>query len=261
MSQAVRTKIFYFTGTGNSLLIAKAIASELKDAEIVRITQNKETILEGDCTGVGLIFPVYYGGLPSLVQKFLPTLKVYKDSYVFGVATYAGGLGRALSQLRAELQEIGLDLSSGFRLRMPQNYIMAYDVPDDDKVAMILARAQEEIPTIVDVISSKQIHRPVSDFPEYSSQSERYNRFIAKVKDTDTRFWCDDNCTECGICVRICPVQNIVLDNGRPRWLHKCEMCLGCLNWCPEESIQYGEDTSEKGRYTNPHVSRSEIER
>ena len=242
------------------MMIARTIASELDDTEIVRITDTTQINVDDECTRVGLVFPVYYGGLPSLVQKFIPNLNSFKDIYVFAVTTHAGGPGRALSQLRDELQQIGLDLSSGYNLRMPQNYIMAYDIQDENLVNTIITKARDGIPEIVDIVRSKQIRRPDAESPPYSGQSERYHKFIAKVKDTDTYLWCDESCTECGACVRVCPVQNIVLDDGQPRWLHNCEQCLACLNWCPEEAIQYGERTSEKGRYTNPQVTIEELE-
>lgn len=247
--------MFCFTGTGNSWMIAKKLASELKDSEIVRITQDCDFVVEDDTTRLGLIFPVYYGGLPALVRNFLPSLQPYKDCYFFAVTTHAGNPGRALAQLRAELQQVGLQLSSGFNLRMPQNYIMSYNVPDKVQVNSILARALDITPPIIDVIRSKRTRLPETNFPPYSGQSKRYQNFIAKVKDSDTRFWCDEGCIECEVCVRVCPVQNIVIVNGTPQWFHNCEQCLACLNWCPVRAIQYGEWTSEKGRYTNPQVT------
>lgn len=259
MVELVRTVIFYFTGTGNSLMIAKSISSQIQESKLIRISQFLDISDEDDCLRVGLIFPVYYGGLPSLVRELLPALKIFQDGYFFAVSTYASGPGRALAQLRAELQSIGLELSAGFSLRMPQNFIMSYDVPDDKKVTTIIDRMQERLPAIVETIRTMKLHRPESNFQFYSGQSQRYHDFIARVKKTDTSFWCDDRCTGCRICVLICPVQNVVLDNTRPQWLHNCEQCLACFNWCPNEAIQCGNNTSEKGRYTNPLITIEEM--
>lgn len=44
----------------------------------------------------------------------------------------------------------------------------------------------------------------------------------------------------CGICARVCPVDNIEMADGRPVWQNRCENCLACVNWCPREAIQGG---------------------
>jgi len=53
-------------------MIAKSIAAEMEYSEIVRISHAVENSVEDGSTQVGLVFPAYYGGLPSLVQKLLP---------------------------------------------------------------------------------------------------------------------------------------------------------------------------------------------
>ncbi|MFW9844723.1 MAG: EFR1 family ferrodoxin [Candidatus Thorarchaeota archaeon] len=252
-------KIFCFTGTGNSLMIAKAIALGLEYAEVIRITRHTRFDVLENLTQVGLIFPIYYGGLPSLVLDFLPNLKIAKGIYIFAVTTYAGGPGKALPQLHAELGQIDLRLSSGFNLYMPQNFIMTNKVPNEEEVNGILAEACSKIPSIVDAIKNKYANLPDYDSSTYSGQSDRYKRFLIEVNGYDTRFWCDESCTECEICVRVCPTQNIILKDGQLLWLGRCEQCLACLNWCPMHAIQHGTRTSEKGRYTNPRITLEEM--
>ncbi|MHA1962577.1 MAG: EFR1 family ferrodoxin [Candidatus Thorarchaeota archaeon] len=254
------TRIYYFSGTGNSLMIARVIAAELGDTEIIRISGTVKVSTSDSCTRVGLVFPVYYGGLPLIVQKFLPSLESFRDCYFFSVANHAGGPGRAISQLRAELQQVGLSLASGFRLKMPQNFTIGYNAPNEDEVTAILTNALSKIPDIVDYVKSMKIRPSTADTSAYSGQSRRYHRFIAEVNDSDTEFWCEDSCTECEACVRVCPVRNIVMEDGRPSWLNKCEQCLACVNWCPVEAIQHGRDSLGRGRYTNPQVTIEDFE-
>ena len=130
-------------------MIARAIAADLGDTEIIRISDAIMENASENCIRVGLVFPVYYGGLPLIVQKFLPSLESFRDCYFFAVATHAGGPGRTISQLSAELQQIGISLSSGFRLRMPQNFTIGYDAPDEEEVISILNNALHKIPFFV----------------------------------------------------------------------------------------------------------------
>jgi Pyruvate/2-oxoacid:ferredoxin oxidoreductase delta subunit len=41
---------------------------------------------------------------------------------------------------------------------------------------------------------------------------------------------------------------------GKPIWQHTCEQCFACLQWCPEEAIQYGKNTKKKRRYHHPEI-------
>jgi len=47
--------------------------------------------------------------------------------------------------------------------------------------------------------------------------------------------------------------------NEKPSWLHRCEQCLACLQWCPQEAIQYGEKTVKYPRYHHPEVVLKDI--
>ena len=79
------------------------------------------------------------------------------------------------------------------------------------------------------------------------------------VKTLDKNFHIDGTCTSCGICERICPVKNITLEAGRPVWHGSCEQCLACIQWCPEECIQYGRKTKNYERYHHPEVKVNDV--
>ncbi len=253
----MKRKIFYFTGTGNSLMAVKAISIALGDTDIASIPQFQNEGLDKSFDTLGLVFPVYWEGLPLKVLKFLATLKEYKGSYIFAVATHAGDPGQVLSQLRLELQKIGLDLSAGFLLRMPTNYIIRDSPPTAKSIQTHLDNADQAITEMVDIIKNKTIDQPSSELFSYSSS---YQPFLAAVNSSDEKFWVDESCTECEVCIRVCPVQNIRMNESRPEWLHQCEQCLACINWCPERAIQFGTGTESRGRYTNPRVTVEEME-
>ena len=87
----MKTTIYYFTGTGNTLSIAKDLAQELSrelgDTELLPIASliHQETIV-ADADAVGIAFPVYFLDMPGLVREFVKKLRFIGKPYIFGLA-------------------------------------------------------------------------------------------------------------------------------------------------------------------------------
>lgn len=62
-------------------------------------------------------------------------------------------------------------------------------------------------------------------------------------------FVASDACTGCGQCARLCPTNNITIQNGRPVWGSDCTHCMACICRCPAEAIEYGKRSVGKSRY------------
>lgn len=238
-------------------MVAREISKALGDADVTSIARYQGEDQDSSYDTLGIVFPVYWNGLPLEVSRFLPKLKGIQANFVFAVETHGGDPGDALSQLNSELQVIGHDLHAGFLLRMPGNYIISYDAPSEGGIKRIIENADRTIPEIVENIRNRMVNFSSAD---YSGHSSSYQQFLDRVKTCDEKFWVDDSCTECEVCVRVCPVQNIRMNEGRPEWLHQCELCLGCINWCPEQAIQFESGTERRGRYTNPRVTIEDME-
>ena len=86
-----------------------------------------------------------------------------------------------------------------------------------------------------------------------------YRKSLPNVPKMDKAFFADEKCTACRICANLCPARNIVMAEGKPAWQHQCEQCFACLQWCPEEAIQYGKNTKSKKRYHDPEISLKDI--
>ena len=63
------------------------------------------------------------------------------------------------------------------------------------------------------------------------------------------KFFATSNCNGCGKCVEVCPLNNVTLFNGKPKWDKNCTHCMACINSCPQKSIEYGKSTKGKNRY------------
>ena len=250
--------ICWFSGTGNSLYAAKLLAESLPGALLVSMS-TPPTDLEpmgGSGSSIGFVFPSYYGDLPRIVRAFVEKLTILPGADVFVLVTM-GALGQGAVKAMADLlAEKGQSLRYGTGVRMLANYIISYDP------ALFGAAADRRVHAQLDR-AGKKIKRIAGDIAA-GKQTITTNRLTAKtlyenIPALDANFAATNACTGCGLCSKICPVQNIVPVDGKPHWLHHCEHCVACISWCPAEAIQYGQKTARRTRYRNPRIDRAEL--
>ncbi|MFX0032138.1 MAG: EFR1 family ferrodoxin [Candidatus Hodarchaeota archaeon] len=258
----MKTTIYFFTGTGNSLRVAKLLAESLGDCELVAIAKVwKVEKIESTSENVGFVFPLYYFGLPKIVYDFLHKLITDESSYFFSVITSAEDLNDfPFQQINNILKMKGKELKVGSIINMPNNYIIGYDVTPEVRQSKLFEIMVEKIRLISEVIKSGGKNITEEILEREAERHERINReFREGVNKMDELFYATDSCNNCGICVKVCPVNNIKLKNGIPEWQHNCQLCLACLHFCPETAIQYGKDTLKVGRYHHPEILLKDI--
>jgi len=258
----MKTVIYYFTGTGNSLAAAKKIAAVLGDCELVPIAslQNTPGDILPEADRVGIVSPVYDFGLPSLVAEFAGRLDLSKAGYSFCVLTMGGMGGSALRQMDdIVIKKSGRPLDAAWAVRMVGNFVPLYTPAEGKKKDELLAAADAKITGIAGMIDTGLTVRPgISPFTSLLKHL-MYDGFIRQIHRADAQFVADENCTSCGTCSTVCPVKNIVMVNEKPSWQHHCELCMACLNLCPAKAIQWGPKTKARGRYRHPDVKISDM--
>jgi ferredoxin len=260
----MKTLIYYFTGTGNSLAAAKKIAAAPGDCELVSIASLKDTLgtVTPDAERVGIVCPVYFSGLPLMVEEFSGRLDLSRTRYAFGVVTFGGsGSAPALRQLDRLLRKHGRGLDAGYSVKMPGNYIFMYGSPAGKNQVDLLASADSQIAGMLPAIERCE-HRdlPWSVFG-WLLHAVAYPWFVSHAHTEDRKFSVSDACTSCGTCTQVCPAGNIELVGGRPVWQHRCEVCCACIHLCPPQAIQAGSKTPGRQRYRNPSVSIADLKR
>lgn len=237
--------IYYFSGTGNSKYAAEKLAVKTGD-RAVNIADIMNGNAEIENNGVtGIVFPVYFWGLPEIIKRFSKKIKGNLGSYVYAVITCGANTGTADKMLE-KLLERKLDYS--FSLRMPDNYVVMYNPCTKEKAIKFLRHSDKELDIICDEINRRETKRAGSTGGEMKSMviSHLYDIFR-----TTSKFYADEKCTSCGLCKRICPEGAIEIKNGKPVWTKpKCQHCTACINRCPAEAIQFGKKTSERNRYS-----------
>lgn len=251
----MKTTIYYYTGTGNSLWTARLLASAIAPSEVISMADLHDGPVRVSGDSVGLVFPVHMWGVPAPVLNFISRLEADQGTYFFAAAVNAGQVSRTLIQLRDSMGSLGMTLSSGFDIVLPSNYIPWGGPPPAARQQKLFEAAREKIRNATPVILGRR-QSPVDRGPLWQRIifTALYHMTFRMISKMDRDFWADENCNSCLICEKICPVGNISMNDGRPEWHHRCEQCLSCIQWCPKESIQYGKKTPAYERYHHPEV-------
>ena len=251
------TRIFCFSGTGNSLAVAKHLAEDLGGAEVAPVSRAMKQAVTGDADCIGIVFPVYAWGLPLMVAEFAKKFRAPSSAYVFAVATYGGFPGGTLLQLRDILAANGVRLSAGFGVTMPGNYIVLYDIKPAERVGKTLGNERARTKEIAAAVKERKPGRIAANNFLVNALFTNliYKGFSRHVRAADKSYRATDKCNGCGICASVCPAENIRMANGRPEWQHKCEQCVACLHWCPTEAIEFGKRTEGRKRYHHPDMT------
>lgn len=250
--------IFYFTGTGNSLYVANKM-QELDGGELINMGRGlKEKkfnykIKKGE--KIGIIFPNYYWGLPTIVSEFMNNLKIESDEtpFIYTIITCGANVGNGDKYLAKILKSKNLELNSSYSVEMPSNYIVLYD-PVKKDINLSLNDAESEIEKIAESIKNNKegYFADRGPVPIFSSIAQKVYGIQRKTK----KFYVTEKCTSCGQCEEICPSETINIKDGNPEWTAaKCSHCVACISRCPQKAIEYGNSTQERKRYINPNVS------
>ncbi|MCC8145052.1 MAG: EFR1 family ferrodoxin [Bacteroidales bacterium] len=256
--------VFYFSGTGNSLWVAKELSQKFGE-EMISIAgemQNASSLcyeLKPD-ERIFFVFPVHSWGPAVLVSRFIQrfTWQHYDGQPVYTVCTCGDECGYTDRKMKELLHEKAIRLTASYSLVMPNNYILlpGFGVDPQDVEKDKLEKAPSALQTIIEAIRSGE---ESSDLYKTGSLPWLKSRVIypafAKYAVGKNSFYATDACIGCGLCVKVCPTNTIRLqENKHPVWNNTCVQCTACIHRCPVRAIEYGKVTQKQGRYFHPDL-------
>ena len=239
--------IYYFSGTGNSKWVAEQIAKQTNDEakSIPAVLKSGVSVTAAANERVGVVFPIYAWGAPSIVEKFCKMLSIQPGAYAYVVCTCGDEAGKAIHQMKSVFA-----WQAAWSLAMPNNYIVGFDVDQPELAQKKVDAAREKLPQIAQEILAKSSVYNVHEGPGAGGKTFLIRPMFNRFAKSTSSFFVTSDCNACGLCARICPAEAIRLENGRPVWVKaRCEKCTGCINRCPQRAIQYGAGTGKRGRY------------
>lgn len=252
--------IIYFSGTGNSCYVAQMLAQQLSDELFdagQAIKKGEKPVFTSHKPWV-FVSPTYGWRIPRIFQEFIEKNSFSGNKNAYFVMTCGSEIGNAAKYLRPLCAKKDFTFHGVLQVVMPENYLAMFDVPDAKRAAAIIRMARSTIRNGGDAIL-----RGV-DFSEKSPgmadrlKSTVVNPAFYRLIVHDKKFYTTDACVGCGHCAEVCPLNNIILTNGRPQWQGNCTHCMACICSCPTEAIEYGKKSVGKPRYQCPKFEKKE---
>ena len=251
----MRILLLQFSGTGNTYYIAKKIQSVLqkKGHEVVcypleKVDNINDMIKDYDLLGVG--FPIYGSDMPAIVSEKVSQIQTVDQIKAFTFCTQMMYSGDGAIYLAKKLMEKGFIVRQCTHFNMPNN-ITDYlrFLPGKVNYVKLGKKTDKQVEKFCERINqNKKRLKGNNFFSHFLGLLQRYP-YQKMMKSYKPKIYIDDTCILCNKCVKLCPVQNLKLEEGKIVDSGKCILCYRCINNCPTNSLHL----SPKKRVLNPY--------
>ena len=248
--------ILYFSGTGNSLAVARKIAEAIND-QVLPLTEAVQQDLTNE-QRIGLVFPTYNLDAPIAVTRLIPRIRFPKDAYTFVIITCGAQTNNAVWTVRRLLKQQRVKVDYCHKIRVPDSSALAFGRNPNDQ-AWKFDKFAPRLETIITDISAQKKHLHFAGFDPFGWLMSRPS-LQSKIAQMTTPKVNPDKCIGCGICAKVCPQKNIVLterEDEKPLaavGLH-CTWCLSCVHFCPQQAMEVnGKAVSKPYQYHHPDI-------
>jgi len=251
--------MLYFSGTGNSKFVAELFSREMNAAcHSIEENLDFEKLLE-TAEIIGFCYPVYMSRVPRIMREFVVRhmeLLVGKKLIIFCTQLILSGDGaRAFA---AMFSRNSVEIIYAEHFFMPNNVTNMFILPTASErgIRKCAEKSERKMQNVCRDIKNGRIkRRGFNVFSRFlglfqgvfmSATEKRANNSVKITAD----------CTNCGICVAVCPMNNLTLENEKITHKNNCTMCYRCINQCPKRAITVAFHGKVKQQYkgVQPYV-------
>lgn len=243
--------IIYFSGTGNSRYLAMLLSQQLKEecinsSEYMR--RNEFGVFHSDKPYI-FVFPTYAYRMPHIFEEFIQNSFFEGNKKAYFIMSCGADTGNSVQYIRKLCQEKNLEFMGLEPIVMPDNYVVMYAPTSEKEVPAIIQKASSQVLAISKPIHEQKKLKELSISVIDKIKSGKTNDLFYKFFVSANKFYATDACVSCGLCQQNCPLNNIELVNGKPKWSDSCTHCLACIGSCPKKAIEYGKGTKNRTPY------------
>jgi len=239
-----RVGIYWFSGSGNSLVVAKEIASALaplgSEVELLPLDRSDPRKVDPE-RALGIVVPVACQGTYPFVWDFLEALPESRGSACFladTLGSYSGGIVGPVGRI---LRRKGYRAAAAIEIRMPSTLGNKESDPEAD--AALVEKGRDEARRFAAVLAEgKGRWRDIPLYSDLMSLFFRRRKAVALWRRLFPRSVDAGACRKCGLCARLCPEHAISTDaaTGLPVVTGSCAICKRCSAFCPTGAIRIG---------------------
>jgi len=237
-----RLAIFYFSGTGNTQLLAEQYAASFRHLDVavdlIKIEDYTRTRTSPEINGydaVGLGYPIHAFNAPRIVYEFINLLPpgAGRFAFIFKSPGDPFANGGSTLPVRRRLMAKQYEVVHESMLVMPANFLqklspelsrLLYDVACR-RIAIFTGEILKGVRRLQQNRPSERIYTTLSWFEQLGIRLLRLLYYVRP------------SCTGCGLCAERCPTANIEMSKGRPNFGWRCLCCLRCVYLCPVGAI------------------------
>lgn len=232
--------MFYFSGTGNSRYIAELFGEHM-DASCYSIEEDIdfEKLIKSEDI-IGFCYPVYMSSVPRIMREFVARhMKVLKGKKViiFCTQLMLSGDGTRKFKMLFPKDHIEVIYTEHFFMPNNMNDVLILPITKGKGIERYLVRAKRKMESVCRDIRNGTVKKRGFSVPARILGLPQSLLMGATERRANRAVSIDRDCTHCGLCVKICPMDNFSMDDAGIRHNHNCTMCYRCINACPERAI------------------------
>jgi len=244
----MKLKRLYFSATGRTKKILDALTMSLQeDVDMISIedinmtekeTRDKPLTLKKDEV-VMIGVPVYAGRIPNILKRFFKTFRAEGNKAIIFVSYGNRQYDDAVVELNALATDSGCVVvgAGAFIGQHAFSDILAHGRPDHEDLQVIRdfskamakkIRAESMEPLLAETIKGEEPIRPYYTPRDIDGQALNFKPIVPSIS--------DERCNQCGICVAICPMQSLEI-NEKVYVKGACIKCCACVKACSKQAI------------------------
>lgn len=231
----------YFSGTGNTKFCITRFLEKCGGGNAYSIEDKAAVSALSEDNDIVLGYPVYYSNLPKIVRDFIEqNAELWRDKNVFIIATMGLFSGDGAGVSARLLKKHGAVITGGLHVKMPDcigDVKALKKSPEENRE--IIIQAKQKLDGAAEMLQSGNPPREgLNLFYHIAGLFGQRLWFHSKTKNyTQNPKIAIKQCVGCGACVRLCPMENITLQDRKAVSGNRCTMCYRCFSNCPRQAI------------------------